>query len=331
MTAKGSGYADGTSTVTLAPGGFFVSNNLDSIDTTTISADTKITVAAGALDPVTLKPLAIQQLRAGVGSVSVKIDNPNTSAGTVVTNPLSFGATDASKESSFHPLAPGNMNLTITPPSGFTAPSLHGVIPTTVTAPAINIGNISVGKDMQLQDGVWLEVGAPTGGADITITSSDPNKVLLSTSSTTAGTGTLTLHFGAGYTGQLYFNVQALSNTGSVTLTAKGTATLNGSPVNFADGSATVTLLPSGFVISNGDIANTSVGGGDVPLGIVPAALQTGTLSLASYQQLRPGVGAINVGVNSSNTVGRYHHDQSCGFQRRRSVADHRVASGRGR
>ena len=116
------------------------------------------------------------------------------------------------------------------------------------------------------------------------------------------GTGTLTLHFGAGYIGQLYFNVQALSNTGSVTLTAKGTATLNGSTVNFADGSATVTLLPSGFVISNGNIANASVGGGDVPLGIVPAALQSGTLSLAAYQQLRPGVGAINVGVNSSNT-----------------------------
>jgi hypothetical protein len=100
------------------------------------------------------------------------------------------------------------------------------------------------------------------------------------------------MHFGAGYTGQLFFYVQALASSGSVTLTAKGD--------KYADSTGTITLLPSGFVISNGDITNASVGGPDVPLGIVAAAL-TPSLNLSAYQQLRPGAGPVNVTVTSSN------------------------------
>lgn len=296
LTATASGYADGTTTVTLAPAGFYISNlTTDTIDTTTLSADTSLTVAAGALDPVTLKPVSVQQVRAGLGTVNVNIDDPNKTIGTITVNPVVFNPGDAMKTTAFHPLATGSMNLTVTAPNGFTAPSQHQVIPTTVSAPAINIGNVTVGKDMQLLDGAWLEVGAPTGGVDITFTSSDPSKVLLSTSASTAGTGSITLHYAAGYTNQLYFYVQALANTGSVTLTAKGTG--------YADSTATVTLVPSGFVISNSNITNATVGGSDVPIGIAAAALQPGTLNFGSYQQLRAGVSPANVGVTSSNTT----------------------------
>lgn len=294
ITATSSGFADASTTVTLAPAGFFASN-LSSIDTTTLSSDTSINVAAAALDPVTLKPLAIQQLQAGQPTVNVNIDDPSTSVGTITVNPVSFNPGDAMKTTAFHPLAAGSMNLTITAPSGFTAPSQQQVLPTTVATPSINIGNVTVGKDMQLQDGAWLQTGAPTGGVDITFTSSDATKVLLSTSPTTAGSAGITMHYAAAYSGQLYFYIQALSDTGTATITAKGTG--------YADSTATVTLAPSGFVISNGNITNATAGGSDVPVGIAAAVLQPGTLNFASYQQLRAGISSVNVAVNSSNTA----------------------------
>jgi plastocyanin len=293
ITASASGYADTTTAVTLAPAGFFASN-LNSINTTTLAADTSINIAAAALDPVTLKPLAIQQVQAGSPAVNVSIDNPSTSVGTITVNPLTFNPGDAMKTTAFHPLAAGSMNLTVTPPSGFTAPSQQQVLPTTVVTPSINIGNITVGKDMQLQDGAWLQTGAPTGGVDITFTSSDPGKVLLSTSPTTAGSASITLHYAAAYTAQLYFYVQALADTGTATITAQGTG--------YASSTATVTLAPSGFVISNGNITNATAGGPDVPIGIAAAVLQPGTLNFGSYQQLRAGISPVNVAVNSSNT-----------------------------
>ncbi len=293
LTATGSGYADGSTTVTLVPAGFFVTN-ITSIDTTTLSADTTFSVASGSLDPVTLKPTAIQQLRAGLGNVSVSIDDPNKSIGTITTNPLVFNPGISLVQTAFHPLAVGNMNLTVTPPSNFTAPSQSQVIPVTVSVPSINIGTVSVGKDLQVQDGAWLEAPAPTNGVDVTLTSSDPSKVLLSTSASAAGSTSITLHYAQGYSAQLYFYVQALANSGSVTLTAKGTG--------YADSTATVSLLPSGFIISNGNITNATVGGPDVPIGIASAALDS-SLNFFAYQQMRAGVSATNVAVASSNAA----------------------------
>lgn len=292
LKVTGAGYTDASATVNCVPGGFFAIN-LDSIDTSPLSADTKFSVAAGALDPTTLNSVTIQQLRAGVGNVSINIDDPNKTIGTITTNPLVFSPGDALKETAFHPLANGSMNLTITPPSGFTAPNNGHIIPVTVAAPAINVGNISVGKDMQVQDGTWLSVGAPAGGVDITITSSDPSKVLLSTTANTQGSGSITMHYAEGFVGSLFFYVQGLANSGSVTLTAKGT--------QYADSTGTINLAPSGFVITSADINNASVGGSDVSVGIAPAMLDS-ALNFLSFQQLRAGLTPANVPVSSSNT-----------------------------
>jgi hypothetical protein len=86
--------------------------------------------------------------------------------------------------------------------------------------PAINVGNITVGKDLQLSRGISLGAAAPPGGVQVTLTSSDPTRVLLSTSRTAAGSGSITLQINAGSSFSTAYYAQSLTDTGSVTITA---------------------------------------------------------------------------------------------------------------
>jgi hypothetical protein len=79
----------------------------------------------------------------------------------------------------------------------------------------------------------------------------------------------VTVHVNSGTQGLPVFYVQALAGSGTVTISAKGTG-LN-------DGSATVTLMPSGFVITSGNISSGATGDTTVTLGT--AVLQPGTLA----------------------------------------------------
>jgi hypothetical protein len=94
-------------------------------------------------------------------------------------------------------------------------------------APPINVGGATVGQDLQVGLGGSLGAPAPAGNEQVTITSLDPTRVLLSTEATTAGVASLTLEVGAGQTTIPGFYVQALAGSGAVTLqtSAPGYAT----------------------------------------------------------------------------------------------------------
>src|SRR5690606_2274372 len=115
---------------------------------------------------------------------------------------------------------------------------------------------------------------------------------LLSTSPTTLGTDSLTFT-GVTGTGWQGFHIQGL---------AEGSTTLTVSAPGYASSTVPITVFPSGFHISTGDI-NTSTFSGNSTINVDSYRLSaTGTLS--SQQELRPGASATINLTNSNNTVG---------------------------
>jgi hypothetical protein len=125
LTIKATGYPDATVNVTVNQSGFVLTKSDFS---TTVGADTTVTVAPVALAPVSLAVLAQQNLRPGV-TVQVPIASSATSVGTVTT-PISV--TGGSGSSTFHAVAKGSTTLAITTPSGYSTPNTSQSITATV-------------------------------------------------------------------------------------------------------------------------------------------------------------------------------------------------------
>ena len=295
LTIKAPGYIDTTATVTLAPSGIIIRNvNSDTLDTSATSFDSILTILPAYLDAATKNVLGTQTIRGGMSSQTIKLSNSNNSAGTLSASSVSLQAGAPNATVKFHPLAIGTTDITVTEPSGFTTPANFQVLHVNVNKLSITINPLTVGKDLEAANTVFLSAPAPSpSGVDVTITSSDPTKVLVSASPTTAGAATATVHVNGGVQGLPNFYVQALANSGTVTLTASGT--------DLSDGTATVTLAPSGFVIASGNLNSSTTGDSTITLGT--AVLNPATLAVTgSTQSVRPGA-TVNVGVVSSNTA----------------------------
>jgi hypothetical protein len=299
LTIKGAGYQDTIATVTLAPAGFIIQNgisatlNSDTLNTSTFAADSTLTVWPAALDPTTKAVLVTQTVRGGMGSQTVKLTNSSNTVGTISTSSVSLGAGIPSASLTFHPLATGTTDVSVTEPSSFTSPSNFQALHVTVGDATIAMNPLTVGANLQAADTIYLSDPAPTpGGVDVTITSSDPSKVVLSSDPTQAGAASTMVHVNGGTRGLPNFYIQALVSSGTVTLTAKGT--------DLTDGTTTITLAPSGFVIVNPSINSGSSGDSTVTIGtsVLDASLNpTGT-----QQAARPGAAPVSVGIASSNT-----------------------------
>ena len=106
----------------------------------------------------------------------------------------------------------------------------------TLTAPAVTLG-----RDLQSWTTVSLSEPAPAGNLVVTITSTDPARLLLSKMPDAEGTPSLTLTVRTGFRETPEFWLQALADSGEV----KYTATASG----FEAATASATLTPSGFAI----------------------------------------------------------------------------------
>ena len=161
--------------------------------------------------------------------------------------------------------------------------------------PAINIGNTSVGKDLQIGLSGSLGLVAPAGGVQVTLTSSDPSKVLLSTNRTAAGSGSIIVPVNAGSNSISVFYVQSMTDTGTVTITATAPG--------YATDTSSVTSAPSGFWI-NASSFTRDVFAANAAFGIRSARLNPTTLNLAAHEELRAGL-TVNVDLtNSDSAVG---------------------------
>ena len=162
--------------------------------------------------------------------------------------------------------------------------------------PGISIANATVGKDLQQVLSGALGAPAPLGGVEVTITSLDPN-VLLATSATAVGGSTITLSVAAATSNLPAFYVQALADSGTVEIVA--------SAPGYAPDTSTITLAPSGFVISSPGNFTTTTLSPSTAIQVTSGRLNPIFLTFAGGQPIRAGLLSVNVAVTSSDpTVG---------------------------
>jgi hypothetical protein len=296
-TSTSSNYNSSTAMMTLFPSGFVISGG----GTTTVSSGpSSVGVSVVPLNPTTLNPatgLGPMVLRPGIGVTSVNLQTDP--CGTLATSTLLFNAGDASKSTTWQPVSGGTciVSLVNPPPGTFTQPSSSQSIAFTVTAPSTSITGpslLTIGQNSESSGFVGhLGVGAPAAGVTVTISSSDPNRLLLSTNALAVGTGTLTFNLTSGQSATSPFLVQAIGGSGTVSLnlTAPG---YTGSSLGLA-------LSPTGFVVGGGTTTTTLSGPSTILVSLDlldPVNLN----AVVSGLTLRPGAGTPT--VNLSNCPG---------------------------
>jgi hypothetical protein len=293
MTAQAAGYDDRQSTVSVMASGFHLWSPGDTFSTTVFSDDTRIQVRSYRLTSTgTLS--TTQELRGGIDPVEVSVTSSAPIVGTITTSPLTYTGGSGDLQSAwFQPQTAGQTDITIGHPEGFTVPSNGRTTTTaTVTAGQITMGNVSVGKDLQVNTSVRLGE-LPPEPTDITVTVASDSTALLSISRTAAGSKSITFT-DVDHTSSLWFYVQGLEE-GSTTMTAQA--------AGYDDRQSTVSVMASGFHLwSPGDTFSTTVFSDDTRIQVRSYRL-TSTGTLSTTQELRGGIDPVEVSVTSSAPI----------------------------
>ena len=192
--------------------------------------------------------------------------------------------------------APCSTVLSVVEPVGYATPAVGGQINVTVHQPAVTLRMpiSTIGQNLEVQATGSLEA-ATQNGVMVTVTSLDPNNVLLSTSPTAVGSASIQLLIlpGNGLNGSGFpqYYVQAVGGAGTVQLQA--------SADGYSSTLTTVTLAPSAFVLAgNNNVGNPF----SVPLaqgtqGLTMYAMVLNSSGVPSLvQQVRGGLSpSINV------------------------------------
>jgi hypothetical protein len=169
----------------------------------------------------------------------------------------------------------------------------------------ITLTNGTVGQKLEISTTLTLSVPAGSGPAclpqpqpclSITLTSSDPSKLLIAGHATDAGAASLVVPVSQGTTQLTGIYVQALVSSGTANIVATATG--------YTSGTATFTLAPSGVVLigPNGiGSLSASISQGLTASMTVSAAQLDSSLNFVQMGQLR-GSQSISVTVSSSNT-----------------------------
>jgi hypothetical protein len=309
LTASSSGYTNGTSTLTLYPTGLTYWPGNGTINTTTFSTPSILPIYLVLLSPGTLNaytygyPLGPQ----APGAVPVSLTDTNTAVGTLTGNPASISVGAYFTQAiSFVPATVGAANLNLATPTGYFTPANVPVQSVaTVTSPSINISAPVVGNNLIV--GGSISLGAPPPSTPpnptLTLTSSDPTHFLLTADPAKVGTASITLPLTPGSVGVPTFYMEGQNYSGTTAITATLTASSSG----YANGTATMTLYPTGLSYWPGGSStiNTSTFSPPSALTIYLVLLSPGTLNAYSYgYSLGPQApGAVPVSVTDTNTA----------------------------
>jgi hypothetical protein len=178
-----------------------------------------------------------------------------------------------------------------------------GFAPSTIFgATGLKAPDLTVGCDLQTFVSVKLPAPAPSEGVQLTVTSEDPKKALISRSVDKAGSASITLMVKGGSNSSPEFFVQGLTDSGSVayTVTAPGMEAAKGK----------ITLAPSSIAIlgpSKQSSFQTTPRGSTVRFTLVSALLDS-SLKVLDEQQIAGG-STVTVRIESSHpevgTLGR--------------------------
>ena len=303
VNASAANYDPASLPVTLAPSGIVFGTA--SFTTHPSAPNTTLTLATAWLEPGTLDYVGVfcercQAVRAGYPSFDVTVSSSDNPTGSVP-SPATFTAGSGSATTAFDPHVAGTVTLSIVTPASFSTPANNTQIQATITpaTATLSAGGLLIGKNLQSSNSVNLGEPAPAGNLLVTIQSSDPSRLLLSTTMTSPGMDTITLTAPAGQSGTPTFYVHALDESGTVTV--------NLSAPGYINGSFDVTLRPSGFIFRTASFS-TSTLSPDTGLEIRAVILDPGTLEYpvdpfcTRCQPLATGVTA-EVVVQSAPTI----------------------------
>jgi hypothetical protein len=310
-TAPGSASADAV--VTLAPAGLALIGPFGAprFSTTIRAMPSRLTIRTMLLDK-SLKCLE-EQMVAGGRAVEVRLTSSDPEVGTVADSLLSIPGGNSTAVTFFQPAGPGSTTLSIGVPAGFSPPSQMALVTAAVNAPGLAVTDKAfIGQNLQIGGLLSLGEAAPEQGLTVTLTSEDPERLLLSESPHEVGSGKVEITIEPGGSFARYY-LQALAAAGSVRYTAAAP--------NHRSRTGTITLAPSGVMITpasygppdEGEVLRpdapvappqfvTSVAMGDVPLAVWTAQLDPVTRRGAdiTVQPLRAGI-TLNVQVGNTN------------------------------
>jgi len=240
FTADAPDCQSSTGTVTLAQSAMVVGSAARIGNPLVTAAGTppaKIYVYSARLD-ASGEVADVQPVRGGLTAV-VNVTSSDTAVGVMAASPVTIQGGLSTAVTRFLPVSPGETTLTASAP-GFSGPSPLATLKAVVKKPGIALTNATIGQDLQVSGDVILGRPAPDGGLEVTLTSSHPDRLLLSDSETNPGSKSVTLTIPAGATSAKYY-LQALGASGEVTYSA--------SAPGFLDKTGNVTLTPSGVLL----------------------------------------------------------------------------------
>ncbi len=289
ITATAPGYNPGSATFSFAPSGFIIWSP-SVINTVTGLPPTSVQLRPVRLNPVTMVYEANQNLRGGI-MANVDVMSSDPLVGTITISPVVFTGGEFFDTTGFSPVAAGMSIVSISTPPGFETPSQFQDITANVSDQGIVLTNQTIGDDLQVATNLTLTSPAPAGNLDVTVTSLDPARLLLSNNPTAVGAVSIIVTVAAGSTFSPTFYLQALDDTGTVDYTATA--------AGYGPGTATVTFQPSGFIIWSPSVINTVTSNPPTAIQIRPVRLNPATLNYEANQNVRGGI-VVNVDVTSS-------------------------------
>lgn len=241
-TVQASGYDSATGTVTFAPSAIVIIGpfKAPAFQTTTGAIPTGITLKSARLDS-SLQFVEEQAIAGGL-SVQTKVNSSNTAAGIIPSQPPAIRGGESAQMTTFQPAGEGETRLSVTIPPGFATPAQFADVLMTVRKPGLGLSSrMRLGQNLELPGVLSLGEAAPAQGLEVTITSADPSRLLLSPSATEIGAASVTVKIpGGGVSGQYY--VQGTGNAGTVSYAAAAPG--------FQSRTVDLELTPSGIMLT---------------------------------------------------------------------------------
>jgi hypothetical protein len=232
--------------------------------------------------------------------VNVPVTSDDENVGQILQSPLTFGPGQSAASTQFDPRASGTAIILAGVPAGFDTPTTFRQITATVTAPGINIGSFTIGRDLQVQATITLDV-APPSPVTVTVRSNATSVATITQNGTVEG-------------GQaIVFPNVTTTTVGTIFVQGRafGSTTLTADAAGYDDGSGSVTVEPSGFIINSPGNFTTNTFAANTNVQVTPARLSPTTLNWAGNQPLRGGlsvqvpvtVGDPEVGIITASPV----------------------------
>ena len=297
VTASATGFGSAEGTITIVRPALSIVNMQESIAAN--GANQVFRVRAGLPNSD-----IFQAARFGGGGFPITLTSSNATAAHIAVGGGSTGASvDARipEEQSHTPFAGANALFVDPRAPGSTTVTVSSELATgdseqtQIVGGAVVINADTVGGGLEEESRVTLPTAAH-GGVTVTVTSSDPSRVLLRRIDGTAGAASIEITVSDG-SPNAFFWVQGVRG-------ATGTATVTATATGFAEDDATIRVVqPAVRLLGLFDGQNVSIQGGNWPLRVQVGIPATSGGGLEVAQEVAVGTSPLTATITNSNTT----------------------------